>query len=62
MCQGVLLWAEQVNDRGGIITQDGVQSTYVELIGYDDGSNTTTTTILYQQLIVEDECTYLIGK
>jgi branched-chain amino acid transport system substrate-binding protein len=53
--RGYELWAEQVNEDGGILGRP------VELLIYDDQSDPTTTARLYERLISEDEVDVLLA-
>jgi len=52
---GYLLWMEQVNAAGGILGRP------VELVIYDDASNSETATHLYERLITEDKVDLILG-
>lgn len=56
---GLTLWAEQVNDDGGISV--GNDNVTVELVEYDDESTDTRVQQLYTRLITEDEADFLIS-
>jgi branched-chain amino acid transport system substrate-binding protein len=56
---GLTLWAEQVNDEGGISIGDD-QAT-VEVVDYDDESSATRVQQLFTRLINEDEANFLIS-
>jgi len=49
-----LLWAEQVNAAGGLVVKGGAKRP-VELIGYDDRSETETCVRTYQKLMGSDK-------
>lgn len=53
--RGYELWAEQVNEAGGILGRE------VQLKIYDDQSDPTTTARLYEKLITQDEVDVLLA-
>ena len=53
--KGYVLWAEDVNKRGGIMGKQ------VEMVVYDDQSDSSTAAKLYEKLITEDKVELLIG-
>ena len=53
--KGYVLWAEDVNRRGGIMGRT------VEMVVYDDQSDSSTAAKLYEKLITEDEVELLLG-
>jgi branched-chain amino acid transport system substrate-binding protein len=53
--RGYELWADQVNEDGGILGRD------VELKIYDDQSDPTTTARLYEKLITQDDVDVLLA-
>ena len=58
--RGYVLWEEWVNDeQGGIRIGDRLHQ--VELVMYDDGSDTDTNAELVEKLISEDEVDFLLG-
>ncbi len=57
--QGLQLWAEEVNARGGF--QAGSAMIQVELKSYDDASNKDQVTALYGKLVTEDQVALLIS-
>jgi branched-chain amino acid transport system substrate-binding protein len=56
---GLTLWAEQVNDEGGITVGD--DQVTVELADYDDESSDVRVQQLYTRLINEDNADFLIS-
>jgi branched-chain amino acid transport system substrate-binding protein len=56
---GLTLWAEQVNDDGGITVGD--DQVTVELVDYDDESSATRVQQLFTRLINEDQADFLIS-
>ena len=54
---GIKLWAEQVNSKGGIKLPDG-RACKVKLIYYDDESKSARVQELYQKLITSDKVDY----
>jgi branched-chain amino acid transport system substrate-binding protein len=59
MKQGYDLWAEKVNAAGGI--KVGADTYKVELLTYDDKSDTNTTVKLTEKLITEDKVNFIFG-
>ena len=53
--KGYVLWAEDVNKRGGIAGKQ------VEMVIYDDQSDSSTAAKLYEKLITQDKVDLLIG-
>ena len=53
--QGVMMWAEDLNARGGLLGHR------VEIVAYDDGSDPTRSAELYERLVTEDGVDLLIG-
>ncbi|MBO9354783.1 ABC transporter substrate-binding protein [Bordetella petrii] len=53
--QGVELWRDQVNERGGLLGRQ------VELVVYDDRSDPATAARLYEKLISDDNVDLLFG-
>jgi ABC-type branched-subunit amino acid transport system substrate-binding protein len=56
---GLTLWADQVNDDGGITVGD--DQVTVELVDYDDESSATRVQQLFTRLINEDQADFLIS-
>jgi branched-chain amino acid transport system substrate-binding protein len=57
---GIKLWADEVNSKGGIKLPDGRKCT-VKLVYYDDESKSARVQELYQKLITDDKVDYLIS-
>ncbi|HDQ13886.1 MAG TPA: branched-chain amino acid ABC transporter substrate-binding protein, partial [Sediminispirochaeta sp.] len=57
--QGYELWKETVNEQGGI--QVGDRKLPVEIIYYDDQSDSSTAARLTERLIVDDGVQFLLG-
>ncbi len=54
------MWADKVNERGGIYVEEYGKQLPVELLIYDDTSDMGTMTRLMERLIVEDEVDFLL--
>lgn len=54
------MWADKVNEDGGIYVEEYGKKLPVELIIYDDKSDMATMTRLYEKLILEDKVDFLL--
>jgi len=64
MNQGYELWAEQINQHGGVLTdgdEPGLLGREVKLTVYDDQSDPSRAVNLYKRLINEDQVDVLMG-
>jgi branched-chain amino acid transport system substrate-binding protein len=59
--QGLCLWGEDLNARGGLHIPERRGSVPIELVLYDDQSQRTTIIPLIEQLITQDRVDVLIG-
>jgi len=59
--QGLELWVEAVNAKGGIYVKALGKKLPIKWIWYDDNSDASTSARLYEKLIVSDEVDMLIG-
>ncbi|BEP17973.1 amino acid ABC transporter substrate-binding protein [Pyrofollis japonicus] len=57
---GIKLWEEQVNSKGGVKLPDG-RVCKIKLVYYDDESKSARVQELYQKLITSDKVDYLIS-
>lgn len=57
--QGLKFWVDQVNKNGGV-TVDGKKAK-IQLVAYNDQSNTQTATTLYNQLITKDKVNIFVS-
>lgn len=57
--QGLKFWADQVNKNGGV-TVDGKKAR-IQLVAYNDQSDTQTATTLYNQLITKDKVNIFVS-
>jgi branched-chain amino acid transport system substrate-binding protein len=57
---GLMLWMEQSNAKGGVELSDGTRVMF-EAVTYDDESNTDRVQELYTRLATEDEADFLIS-
>ena len=57
--QGLQFWAQQVNQNGGIMV-DG-KKVKVQIVAYNDQSDTQTATTLYNQLITKDKVNIFVS-
>lgn len=58
---GLKLWAEEMNAKGGVYVKAYHRRIPIKLIAYDDQSNTGTAATLYNQLITQDHVDILIA-
>jgi ABC-type branched-subunit amino acid transport system substrate-binding protein len=58
--QGLLLWMDDVNNRGGLAISEN-QIVKFEPRFYDDQSDPAQAAVLYERLIFEDNATFLFG-
>jgi branched-chain amino acid transport system substrate-binding protein len=58
---GLKLWLEQKNAEGGVFVKAFNKKIPVNLVAYDDQSNTATAATLYNQLITQDKVDILIA-
>src|ERR1700712_2251939 len=59
--RGLQLWAEIVNADGGVYVKAFDKKLPVQLIAYDDQSNTGTAATLYNRLITQDHVDMLVA-
>jgi branched-chain amino acid transport system substrate-binding protein len=59
--QGARMWADWVNEQGGIFVKERGKKLPVKLIWYDDKSDRDTVVKLTEKLIVEDKVDFIIG-
>jgi branched-chain amino acid transport system substrate-binding protein len=59
--EGVELWADQVNSKGGVFVKAWGKKAPIKFIWYDDHSDMSTTGRLYEKLINGDKVDILIG-
>eukprot|EP01130_Rhizamoeba_saxonica_P014332 TRINITY_DN6255_c0_g1_i3.p1 TRINITY_DN6255_c0_g1~~TRINITY_DN6255_c0_g1_i3.p1 ORF type:complete len:353 (+),score=71.49 TRINITY_DN6255_c0_g1_i3:43-1101(+) len=58
---GYTLWAQTINARGGIVNLIDTNTYHIELIGYDDQTDTDLLFTLYTNLIEIDHVDFLLG-
>src|ERR1700674_3334930 len=58
---GLKLWSEQVNSQGGVYVKAFDKKISINLVAYDDQSNTATAATLYNQLITQDKVDLLVA-
>ncbi|MBW4089541.1 MAG: ABC transporter substrate-binding protein [Proteobacteria bacterium] len=58
---GIKLWVQQVNARGGVYVKPFHKKIPIKLVAYDDQSSTATAATLYNQLITQDHVNLLLS-
>ena len=59
--QGLKLWVQSVNAKGGVYVKPYGKKIPVKLVSYNDQSSTSTATTLYNQLITQDKVNILVA-
>jgi len=59
--EGVNLWVDDINDRGGVYLEERVANLPIEFIYYDDESSVDRCRAITEKLILEDEVDLLLG-
>jgi len=59
--EGVNLWVDDINDRGGVYLEERVANLPIEFIYYDDESSVYRCRAITEKLILEDEVDLLLG-